>query len=372
MSGEVEALHAIDDELTHQIETMDQELQSSQDVFDSFLRKRESLESEAEELTRRAEENRRRVHMMRHEMQSTSETEVVHSEWVAKKNILDEVLKREKHLKRQVHIELPSRMTQEARVTAEALAEILKFIDVYVSPVTQRHATLRSSAETRIDPLHLIQQTIPAMIEFSEQRERVLHQLCCDVDYRNAESNRLETSTGILSHQKEGETVDAMEQKERQLRRITDGMNEERNALLRVKARLETEAKEVEYHIKRGTMSRRSTKLSGEEGRLYDVVSAQTEQNKKLLQQFEALRSEKMQLEREAEQSLQRLLRGREEQAKQKAQLRLSVDEIRQFSEQLREEQRQWLAMKRDMNELLILQQRKIRTQTAQQAAIVR
>lgn len=360
IDGELAALRAMDQELSQQLVAAEQQLVEQGGLRRSITARIEELHDEVKEFTRQQNEARASMSAMRQEMKDWNEASAVYYDWLQSQNTLDDVLRREKALQDQVQ-NAPASVLKGRHRAHDALALMKRFIQQHVMPAVWTQLGSCGAAELRCTSRTVLETSIPMLLDNAAKREKLLHEFCSEADYRAEESMRLESTHKTIAEQCLTESVDVCDTKNDQLQKIENAFQEEKMALLRIKARLEAEAKEVEFHMKRGTLAKGSTKMTSADIRLHDKVTSQQDDLKLQLQSFEALRSEKLQLEREAEASLQRLIKAREDKARLKAHAKAKLDEMRRFHEQLEEERADWIQARKEMHELVVQQQTKIR-----------
>jgi hypothetical protein len=365
---ELTALRTMDQELSHQLEQAERQL-SDQQAFRLSLQQRiQELHGEADDFTSRHESLCSSLGAMRREMKEWNDASAVYYDWLVVKNHLDDAEEKVKTLQDRIR-DAPANVINDRHRTHDALAQIKRFLNQYIVSAVCTQLGNFGASEQRFTSSSMQDAVIPELTELAGRRERFLHEVCNDADYRAEESIRLESSHKTIAEQCLTEAVDLEATKNDQLQKIEDAFQGERSTLLRIKARLEAEAKEIEFHMKRGTLAKGSTKMTSADVRLHEKFTAQQDELKQQLQSFEALRNEKLQLEREAESSLHRLIKSREDQNRQKSSARARLDELRHFRELLGEERADWLRMKREMQDVIVSQQAKIRAATVDAAA---
>lgn len=360
---ELAALRHLDEELARQLNLHNEQEAERAALLEACVRRTESLNAERADVKRRAALIQKNVASMEAEVKEWSQAEAECSAACSTLQALQsqvmERLEAETNMQNQISA-APSVDAVEKKRIAAGLQDVLNFLSNYLLSITFTRLSERGGLEYLSGDAET-EKSVKGLLDFMELRERNLHEVCGECDYRNEESLRLESSLKTQVEQSLMDVVDLQSTKQAQLEAIAHAFSEERHALMRIKTRLETEAKEIEFHLKRGTMGKRETKMTSAELKLQDKVSGQQDEVRKLLESFEQMRNEKAQLEREAELSLNKLLRNREEQQKEKVHCKARLDDVRKFRSVLEQERTEWIATKKDMQELVVVLQNRIR-----------
>jgi hypothetical protein len=367
VDAEIAALRGVDEELSLQLFLAEQQNSEQQALRNSIAARIHELRKETDDCRRRQEETRSTTLSMRQEMKEWNGASEVYFEWLARMNAADEARNKVSALQTEIDA-VPSNILKAKHRAHDALSQLRRYLNRYIMSSACTQLGDFGAAEMRCSANMMLEVNIPSLIDGATKRERDLQEACNDADYRAEESIRLESSHKTIAEQCLTEAVDLDTIKNEQFQKLEEAFREEKAALIRVKSRLEAEAKEIEYHVKRGTNARGTTKMTSADIRLHDRVASQQDELKLQLQSFESLRNEKLQLEREAEASLHRLIKSREDQLRLKAHARSRLDEMKRFHEQLHEERADWMLAKKEMHELILQQQAKIRAATVEAA----
>ncbi|CUG88795.1 Hypothetical protein, putative [Bodo saltans] len=310
VDAEVAALRGVDEELSLQLFLAEQQSSEQQALRNSIRARIDELHDEATNYRRRHDEARSTSQSMRQEMKEWNGASDLYFDWLARMNAADEARNKISTLQSEVDAG-PANILKAKHRAHDALSQLRRHLNRYIMSSVCTQLGNFGAAELRSSSTAMLEMNIPSLIDGAAKREKSLQEACNDADYRAEESIRLESSHKTIAEQCLTEAVDLDTTKNEQLQKIEEAFREERAGLLRVKARLEAEAKEIEFHVKRGTNARGTTKMTSADIRLHDKVASQQDELKLQLQSFESLRNEKLQLEREAEEKNDSLNHGK-------------------------------------------------------------
>lgn len=369
IDSEVASLRHMCDELTHQLEDVDQQILERQQLTRSMASRVTSVHEEADLWRRRSSDIRTCTANMRNDIADWDAAGVLYQEVASITSRLNRAQHQITEMQQLIDA-VPQNVHRSRQRAHAAINDVNQFLSKYILSLTFSALSAYGGAEQRLSSAHISEVVVPQLADLTTSREKRMYELCSDVDYRTEESLRLESSVKTITEQCLTDSIDVETSKHQEFVKIQAAFDEERQALLRAKSRLESEMQEIEFHAKRGTFAKGSTKMTSTDILLHDKVTAQQDEMKVMLSSFDALRNEKLQLEREAESSLQKLMKSRDEQAKSKSLVKSKLDELRAFHGKLSEEKVEWVQLKREMQEMIVQQQSKVRTTAVE--AIVR
>jgi hypothetical protein len=256
------------------------------------------------------------------------------------------------------------RLLQRAGATeASSVDDLLKSLSGACSTIikfSEQCQALRDRAEDRIGSSAA--RAIPDILDdIFHDRELTVRDVSNATEHRSEESARLDRDIAQLEDRAEAGSRQCLQRADECQAALSEAFAAEMARLRRLHAAAKQHDKEISYHAKRGTLVKRSTKLTPAEEALQRRVQDMVEEVTQLRGQQRGLEAETGEIGLQAGRGLEQMTSMRLRHKEALAARRGEQATIRTFLNDLRAENEQWIALRNEMLVCIRGVQRRIR-----------
>ena len=229
-----------------------------------------------------------------------------------------------------------------------SLYKLLASASEIVSKFALQCHQLRDSAEERVGSAA---QAIPSILdEIFHDRELVIRDVCNMTEFRSDESDRLDHDIALLEKRAEQDMLREMTYMTQVESDLIRAFEYEKLLLKKELLKQREQEKELSFHAKRGTLSKRSTQLTPTEEAIQSKVQMMSEKVTALRESLQSIEVEIAEIERQAAAGLEELTENRRR--RQTALMNVHDEHVkhRKFLVELREEREEWMALKPELS----------------------